>query len=142
MTTTATAQPRRDSDDQTDGEAAADRAAKARRSGVRKLVTPQNTATAVASAVAAFFVWRSEFESSRPGPPVATLTATVAELNNTVRDLVDTVHSLERKVESLTEAKTSFDAALNSFRLAVQNTDYRLGRLETDFVRIQPNPTR
>lgn len=103
-----------------------------KREAIRRVVTPQNTATAVATALAAFFAYKSEMNRESHVPAVATLTATVTELTATIRRLDEAVRILEQKVEGLTDAKTTFEAAINSFRLAQQNTDYRIGRIEND----------
>lgn len=110
---------------------------KQKRSVTRRVATPQNALAAVATAAAAFFAYRSEFLKSQPAVGDS-LSHTVAELNTTVKSLTQTVQRLEAKVDALTDAKASFEATLNSFRLNIQNTEYRLGRVETDLARI-PN---
>lgn len=106
----------------------------------RKILTSERAIAAVASALAAYLVTRTELAAKGgPSPEVVqTLQTTVNQLQSTVTQLEKTVDRLETKVDALTDSKNSFDAALNAFRLTNQNVEFRLSRVEGDLARL-PN---
>lgn len=118
----------------------------------RKILTSERAIAAVATALATYFVTRSELAAkTAPSPEsittlqstvtglqatVSTLQTTVTTLQATVTKLEGTVNKLELKVDALTDSKTSFDAALNAFRLTNQTIEFRLSRVENDLARM------
>lgn len=111
----------------------------------RKILTSERAIAAVATALATYFVTRTELAAKTAPTPeaittlqatVTALQSTVTTLQATVSKLEGTVDRLEMKVDALTEAKTSFDASLNAFRLTNQTIEFRLSRVENDLARL------